>query len=50
VPGHRDRPGRRGRRRRAAICGAFVVSTTGDWEGLSLRRALGLVDDPDVLR
>lgn len=32
---------------RAAVAGAFCVSTTGDWEGLPTRSELGLLSDVD---
>ncbi|MEU7752443.1 sugar kinase [Micromonospora sp. NPDC049171] len=39
-----------GRLARGAVCGAFAVSTTGDWEGLPTRAELGLLTGPDVVR
>ena len=39
------------RLRRGALCGAFVVSVPGDWEGLPRRHELPLLDSPqDVHR
>lgn len=39
-----------GRLARATSCGAFAVSTGGDWEGLPHREELALLDGADVLR
>ncbi|MEU8421020.1 sugar kinase [Micromonospora sp. NPDC048835] len=39
-----------GRLTRGAICGAFAVSTAGDWEGLPTRAELGLLTGADVVR
>ncbi len=39
-----------GRLGRAVTCGAFAVSTVGDWEGLPTRAELGLLDGADVVR
>ena len=50
LPGLLDELPPAGKLARGAACGAFAVSTFGDWEGLPTRAELGLLTGTDVLR